>query len=491
MTAAGNVNILTTGTGSTTIGSATSKTFVEGEMEVELATTITDNLSVVTDDDEHVMTIENTNGSDGDGLLIKLGRTHGAWNGSSYIQIANPATILAGSTLNTVKGWLNGASFAVSDLWTIFPGSAIAGALAAITNTVIDEINDGLNLPLTIVPAMNLFPGYTLTLPDIPEIKVPEFFGTGGWVLFGGVTIPDITIPRVDIGPYSIPAIPNIPTTGLPSIAVPDFRGVDVTNSLTRENHYVTFQDKAGRQTGAIKAESVAGWRDNTVLDDVYLTTFAASWIGIDLLDAAVSGYTEIVNLVDSYNKIGVAYESGNGDYAEWLERENVNEHIGPGDVVGVRGGKISKNIEGAEQVMVVSHKPIVLGNMPDAADRPLGNDVAFMGQVPVKVMGPVETGDFIVAKGSIRGYAVAIHPNDMTPADFTRAVGRSWDNAPNAGPKMANTVIGVHNGEWAKIVRKLEQRQSATIKRLNTIESKLREKLGIEISTDDQSARP
>ena len=26
-----------------------------------------------------------------------------------------------------------------------------------------------------------------------------------------------------------------------------------------------------------------------------------------------------------------------------------------------------------------------------------LGNKVAFMGQIPVKVMGPVETGDYIV----------------------------------------------------------------------------------------------
>jgi hypothetical protein len=253
----------------------------------------------------------------------------------------------------------------------------------------------------------------------------------------------------------------------------------------------VTFQDKAGRQTGAIKAESVSDWRDNTVLDDIYLTTLAASFIGIDLLDAAVSGYTEIVNLVDGFNKIGVAYESGNGDYAEWLQRADANERIGPGDVVGVRGGRISKVIDGAEQVMVVSHKPIVLGNMPDAGQRHLGNDVAFMGQVPVKVMGEVHSGDYIVAKGAIRGYAVAIRPQDMTPEDFTKAVGRAWEASPVTGPKMVNTVIGVHNGEWARIVRKLEQRQNATEDRLNSLESLVRERLGVTTPTATSGPRP
>ena len=140
---------------------------------------------------------------------------------------------------------------------------------------------------------------------------------------------------------------------------------------------------------------------------------------------------------------------------------------------------------------MVISHKPIVLGNMPNDVDRFRGNDVAFMGQVPVKVMGAVTTGDYIVAKGSVRGYGVAIHPADMTPTDFTNAVGRSWDNAPMNGPKMVNTVIGVHNGEWAKIVRKIEQRQANTLQRLNTLESKLRDKLGIDLSTDEQVTRP
>lgn len=500
-------NINTTGSDPTTIGNPSSNTYIggpiffggaanfggdvdiTGALNVDGATTLNNTLEVVSNEAEHVMLIENENGNDGDGLLIKLGRTHGAWDGGAYLQVANPATIIAGSTLDVVKGWLNGASFQTADLWSIFPGAAIAGALAQITNSAINSINTQVDNYIN-----PIFPGYTLNLPDIPQIKVPEWcidfevyeWCGGGWVLFNGVTIPDVTIPEINI-----PDIPNIPSNGLPTIEVPNFSFVSVPNSLTRENHYVTFQDKDGRQTGAIKAESVNDWRDNTVLDDIYLTNLATSFIGIDLLGAAVSGFTEIINLVDSFNSIGVAYESGNGDYAEWLERENTFERIGPGDVVGVRGGKISKEIEGAEQVMVVSHKPIVLGNMPDAAKRPHGNDVAFMGQVPVKVMGSVQTGDYIVATGTVKGYAIAVSPTNMKPEDHTKVVGRAWEASPSQGPKMVNTVIGVHNGDWVKVVKRLEDRQNATDRKIKNIESKLKEVLGVEIEQEASSVAP
>lgn len=514
-------NINTTGSDATTIGNPSSNTFIggpiffggtasfggdvaiNGALDVDGATTLNNTLTVESNQAEHVMMIENTNGSDGDGLLIRLGRTHGGWDGTDYLQIANPATILVGSTLNTVKGWLNGDSFQASDLWTIFPGSAIAGALGQLTNYIIDEVNDGLNLPLQlvpnveivpylevvphieVVPEVTVFPGFSLGLPDpLPNINISSY-------KIGPYDIGPYSIGPYSIGPYSIPAIPNIPDNGLPTIEIPNFSGTSVTNSLTRENHYVTFEDKDGRQTGAIKAESVNDWRDNTVLDDVYLTGLAAAFIGIDLLGAAVEGFSQIIELVDSYNKIGVAYESGNGDYAEWLERADVFERIGPGDVVGVRGGKISKNIEGAEQVMVVSHKPIVLGNMPEDAKRPRGNDVAFMGQVPVKVMGAVQTGDYIVATGTVKGYAIAVSPNNMKPEDHTKVVGRAWEASPAPGPKMVNTVIGVHNGDWVKVVKRLEDRQNATDRKIKNIESKLKEVLGVEIEQEPSTVAP
>jgi hypothetical protein len=81
------------------------------------------------------------------------------------------------------------------------------------------------------------------------------------------------------------------------------------------------------------------------------------------------------------------------------------------------------------------------------------------MGQIPVKMMGPVVAGDYIVGKGDIKGFGVAISPEDMTIEDFKYAVGRSWDTNTESGPKMVNTVVGVHNGDYLNILKRTEDR--------------------------------
>jgi len=170
-----------------------------------------------------------------------------------------------------------------------------------------------------------------------------------------------------------------------------------------------------------------------------------------------------------------VEYSSGNGDYAEWLERLDPAEPITTGDIVAVKGGKITKDLEGAEQIMAVSHRPIVLGNMPEKSKIHLGNNVAFMGQIPVKVMGPVRAGDYIVAKSAVPGYGVAISPKNMTAADFRLAVGRSWETRETDGPKMVNTVVGVHNHDFLRIVENMQKKIEQNDQRLKAIEEKLR----------------
>ena len=187
-----------------------------------------------------------------------------------------------------------------------------------------------------------------------------------------------------------------------------------------------------------------------------------------------INGLTQVANLADAYNSIGVEYSSGFGDYAEWLERLDSTEQIRPGDIVGVVSGKITKNLTNAEQVMAVSSKPIVLGNTPPEDKADMGNKIAFMGQIPVKVMGSVKTGDFIVGRGEVPGYGVAIHPEDMTVDDFRLAVGRSWETMESDGPKMVNTVVGVHNGNSLNILKKYQKRLDETDARLNALEGRL-----------------
>lgn len=420
-------------------------------LDVTGITTLTDlyveTFNIKSDHPEFIATFENENGGNGDGLLIKLGRTHGAWNNGSFLNVNNPLTTALGPSVTTVRGWLNGGSFSPADIVTMIPASFIGGAMAQITNSIINSINTELNLPIRIGP-------YGTDEIDLGLVTIPSLD-----------VIPEITV---------FPEIPLIPTGGLPQLEIPNFAFSVVANSLTSENEYVVFQDKDGRTTGAIRAQSTQDFRDNTILNDIYIVNLVSDFAGIDLLDGMVSGIVEITNLIDEFNSLGVEYSSGNGDYAEWLERVNPDEYITAGDIVSVKGGKITKNLENVEQIMVVSHKPIILGNTPIENKEHLGNNIAFMGQVPVKVIGPVKSGDYIVANTTVKGYGVAIHPEKMTSDDYKLAVGRSWENINREGPKVVNTVIGVHNGDWVNVVKKIKEKQDVFDDKMKEVEQKL-----------------
>jgi len=123
-------------------------------------------------------------------------------------------------------------------------------------------------------------------------------------------------------------------------------------------------------------------------------------------------------------NKIaleGVTYASGAGDYAEYLLKTNLNEEIFAGDIVGMKGGEVSLNTSDVERSMVVSTRPIVLGNMPRPGMEEHYEKVAFIGQVPVSVFGIVEIGDYIVPSGNNDGIGKAIPPSEitLTPLSF------------------------------------------------------------------------
>uniref|UniRef100_UPI002602A49D hypothetical protein n=1 Tax=uncultured Lutibacter sp. TaxID=437739 RepID=UPI002602A49D len=480
-------------------------TLINNNLTVTGNTTL-ENLDVKTfniksDNDNYIATFENENGNNGDGLLIKLGRTHGAWNNGSYLNLANPAVDAFDAPLNTIKGWLNGGSFTPTQLFDLMPAAYIAGAMAQIGNGIIGSINDGMNLPYDFpaitVPRTVVWDEYTIvnggtwTTPQACETICDPTGALGcttvcipPWKVtlnLPRVYIPGFTIPEIPILPKNlglpgpiIPRIPNIPTGGLPSLSIPNFTVSTPSNSLSKENEYITFQDKDGRTTGTIRAQSTQDFRDNTVLDNVYLLNVLSSFVGIDLLDGMVSGTVEITNLIDAFNKIGVEYSSGHGDYAEWLERIDVNEFLTAGDIVAVKGGKITRDLNNVEQIMVVSHKPIILGNAPREGEEYKGNNIAFMGQVPVKVMGPVTTGDYIVANSKIKGYGIAIHPNDMTPDDFILTVGRSWENNLKQGPKMINTVVGVHNGDLNINVNRVQKEQKELDTKIESLEAKI-----------------
>ena len=413
---------------------------------------------------------ENTNTANGDGIQIKLGRTHGAWDGSDYVSVPNPIVDVFDGGAETIKGWVTGDAFEFTDVFTFIPAAYIAGTLCQLANSlVIDNLNDGLNLPVQLGPYG--VPEFTL----IPEICTPDPLDTGVEICTPEVKFPAITvIPQFTL----IPAIPQIPCGGLPSLSFPNVEISDVTNSLTADNQFISFKDVNDRELGSIRAQSIGNWADN-YFDGLLVINFIGSRsgvVGLDPLDIFVGLTTQISLIADGYNTIGVSYESGHGDYAEWLERENPEERIGRGDIVAVKAGKITKDLNGAEQVMVVSQYPIMLGNEPTKEEAHLGNKVAFIGQVPVKVLGPVSQGDYIIADDKIPGYGMAKSQTDLQDVDLRNIVGRSWDSNENEGPKTVNVVVGVHNGEYFNILKQLKQRHQANEEKLNQLDEKVAE---------------
>lgn len=156
----------------------------------------------------------------------------------------------------------------------------------------------------------------------------------------------------------------------------------------------------------------------------------------------------------------GVTYASGAGDYAEYLLRRDVAEKMTFGDIVGVSGAMVSKNTENADKMMVVSYKPIVLGNMPQPNMEDNYEKVAFMGQVPVKVYGVVNIGDYIIPMGLNNGIGKAVSPSEIEIADLNKIVGIAWESS-NIAHKITliNTAVGIDNSNTVTAVQKLEKK--------------------------------
>lgn len=413
-------------------------------------------LGVRTNDASFAAKIENTNDGAGDGLVIKLGKTHPAYDGGGYINVPNPGAEFFDNNIQTIRGWIEGTEdFEFTDVLNFIPAAYIAGTACNLVETLAEELNDALGLPASI--------------PPLTDATIFDAFNSFADPLLNDDWRPDN--PTTIIPGFSLEFPTDFCPDFLPSFSMPNINFVDVTNSLKNENQFISFKDKQDRELGSIRAMSVTEW-GNDYFDGTYLVNFISNTVSLDPLDIILSCITEFTTLADDYNHIGVEYASGHGDYAEWLERENPDEIISRGDIVAVKGGKITKDLTGAEQIMAVSEFPIVLGNVPDANDTHKGNNVAFMGQIPVKVMGPVKCGDYIVADSTIPGYGIAKAEDELTLVDMPLVVGRSWETKPGAGPKMINTVVGVHNGDYFRILKNYEQKLQEAQARMELLSS-------------------
>jgi len=177
------------------------------------------------------------------------------------------------------------------------------------------------------------------------------------------------------------------------------------------------------------------------------------------LLDASISWET---NTTDD---LGVRFTSGGADYAEWLPQSDPEEKMEYGEIVGVHGGTISKDLEGAEHILVVSESPIILGNHPlDDHKQKAGHPVAFMGQVRVRVAGAVDRGDFVLPSGNNDGVGIAVSPDSLQPADYPNIVGRAWESAPDLAYNLVNVAIGLDHNQTAQRLQQIDSQLDQVI---------------------------
>lgn len=479
-----------------------------------------------------VASFENTNDGTGDGIVIKLGKTHPAWDGNDTLHVTSPASetvdAIAGTILQILR---NGdlANLNPADFIQYYPPLVQIDLASSLFNTVTGAVNSGLGLPWTDRDLSVWLNGHDPVLCELKDMKAnggidwealeepfsdweppynTEEFKNQLLAKIDGYDCPDCWDDAVcngldglfeddelyydDEWSVIIPEIPKIPMISgfLPEFSDMNIAFSNVNNSLTGENQFISFKDKEGRELGSIRAISVDEWVDNSLKD--ILVTMGSQAIGFDVVNGAFNVFAGLTEIADSYNALGVEYASGNGDYAEWLERLDPKEVINEGNIVGVIGGKITKDIRNAEQVLAVSARPIMLGNVPEKGKEASGNKVAFLGQIPVKIIGPVSSGDYIIGNPSTPGYGLAVHPDDMTPEQVRISVGRAWDTNRNDGPKMINTVIGVDNGGFLKLLqdnRSVIEVLSTNLDALNAHINKLESRLESFISGSEEYA--
>ncbi|RJP72292.1 MAG: hypothetical protein C4539_03815 [Ignavibacteriales bacterium] len=264
--------------------------------------------------------------------------------------------------------------------------------------------------------------------------------------------------------------------------------GIDINTSVNGDNNYVSFWDGEG-MVGRIEGQTAGEYllQPKNIATDAYLAALvvaevvaASSWLyplpiptePADIIRIA-SDIAEITfKMIWDLANLGVTYESGSGDYAEWLERIDLNETIFPGDIVGVNGGKISKNTFNAENLMAISTSPIVLGNMPLKTEENKFEKVAFMGQVPIKVSGEVNCGDFIIPSGLNDGTGIAVSPELITIDELDKIVGRTWSESNVESVKMVNVLVGVNSTDIGQVLRQNRVRENISESRIKTIDA-------------------
>jgi hypothetical protein len=322
-------------------------------------------------------------------------------------------------------------------------------------------------------------PSITITSPgnlaDVPKISfsTTNLFGTtvvsGISVGTKSLPLPSITVPSKSM------SLPNIPIPNPGPIIIP---AVDINLPLAQLNNIPVeqLQSLVPEELQVILNSSAINWQaDRLNIPNPEFVRYVKG-MGADIPKSPTDALLFVLETMYAIMSAdgGVVYETGAGDFAEWLPRLNANEQLRFGQIVGVRGGKISKHTAGADDYMVVSLAPALLGNMPEKDKEHLYEKVAFIGQVPVWIRGAISEGDYIIPSGDDDGTGIAVSPDSMCAADFARVVGRAWQASARAGLKLINTAIGMESDGWVKFTAKHQQQMQAIAQENDSMQNEL-----------------
>ena len=270
----------------------------------------------------------------------------------------------------------------------------------------------------------------------------------GNMITFSGGSLPDVDIDWDNFNPCSAVGI------GSCGIQYPD--GIDFDPGSLPTVTFNSPIDMSAADDLVDELQQIACFAlDNGV----------ESLITFDPFDQAMAA--AIIAITQTCNDGGVIYASGGADYAEYILKEDPDAKFLPGEIVGVKNGKISSTTDGADQIFSISFQPIVVGNLPPTEEEEhLYAKVAMVGQNAMFVLGSTKSGDYIIPSGLNNGTALSISPEDLMIGNIPMIVGRAWEDSDTTkvdGINMhrINCSIGLGNGETAEILKQFDERMN------------------------------
>jgi hypothetical protein len=152
----------------------------------------------------------------------------------------------------------------------------------------------------------------------------------------------------------------------------------------------------------------------------------------------------------------GVMFVSGSHDFGEFIEAGDIDEWpevnrktwklgLPEGCVVWVDNSKFYKENKGTSTPMVVTDRPVVVGNglpvIKDSGVDSIGEVLSFIGQLPVFIEGPSKNGDLIIPVAN-ESFCRCISKEEITFQEYMSAVGTAWEDREDPGENTLHRVM-------------------------------------------------